>query len=209
MSGPKGVYAEIAALVVGVLAGVVMALLVTQMAQLKTTQELYLSDLSSIDMLYKSRNMQEYLRVDEDEIVGEFVESGGPRDCGTVSFDNSTVSAWKSPGCELSYSPALALSSSGFIAAREAERYETYWGVSVSQEWEEFCMEINDDFQFGVYNSRVCFDSPLDAAVDAALKDMDSAYRGGGADCSCFDSYSVCWTEVGDWNFTYALIENC
>lgn len=209
MRGLKGLYAQIAALIGGALIGFIVSMMIIQMAQIKTTQELYLSDISSLNTLYMARNMQEYLNISEDELIKEFIESGGPNVCGTITLNNKTTSKWKTDSCEIQYSPELVLNSSGILAEKEVEKYKSFWSVSVSSMKDSFCLEVNDELGFGEYHSKVCFDSPLTDAIDAALGNMTQAYESGSATCSCQETFSICWVEVEYHNFTYALVENC
>jgi len=209
MSGLRGIYAEIASLVLGAIVGLVVSMMVIQAAQMKTTQELYVMDVSSLNMLYMGRNLQEYIRLCEDGLVKEFVETGGPAECGRISFENKSISIWKSGDCNVEYSRELAEKSAGFMADGEAGRYGTLWHVETSAVGDSFCLALNDEFQYGQYHSKVCFNSTLFPAIDAAFQEMAGAYDTGSADCGCFDTYSICWTELGDYNFTYALRENC
>jgi hypothetical protein len=209
MSGRRGLWQILAGIAIGGLMGVTVAWMITEMAKTETTQELYISDISSINMLYQSRNMQEYLKVFEEELVRTFIESGGPNECGLIDMNNRSISVWKDGECEVGYSPGGALRCSGELAAAEAARYQSFWGVEVSPGEGSFCLSLSDTLEFGEYHSKVCFNSPVNDAIDTALGNMAQAYESGSAECTCFETYSVCQTGVDGYNFTYALMENC
>ena len=209
MSGLRGFVQGFAALIIGGLIGFSIAWMIAQSAQIKTTSELYLSDTGSINMLYHGRNMEEYLRVSEEDIVKNFIESGGPEYCGTVEVDGHLISVWKSADCEITYSQDVSTNYSGKLAMDSSRRYASSWGVSVSSEGESFCFHQRDLLPFGEYTSEVCFDSPLTEAIDNSFNDMDQTYQAGSVDCSCLNEDSICWADVNSYNFTYALKGDC
>jgi len=110
--GPRGIASILIGLAIGAALGLVTSLIIIQMAQIEETKELYSSDTSSLNMLYQGRNMQEYLKLAGDELIKEFVETGGPRECGTVRVDNRSISIWEAPGCEVSGDGVLERSGS-------------------------------------------------------------------------------------------------
>jgi hypothetical protein len=210
MSGLRGLgYDTLAALLVGMLVGLVAFLMVNQMAQVRQSREIYLADTSSLDMLYKSRNVQEYLEAGEEWLVEEYAQEGGPRDCGTLSFGGRPVSIWKSPDCELAYSPGLVANESGRIAGREAGNYETYWGVDAKGHPGGFSMGTNQELQFGRYQSEVNFSSPLGGALDEALQAMQEVYDSRSGDSTCIDDDRVYWADLDGLNFTYVVLDGC
>jgi len=204
--GPRGIWSLLIGLVIGAALGLVTSMIIIQMAQIEETKELYSSDTSSLNMLYQGRNMQEYLKLAGDELIREFVETGGPRECGTVRVNNRSISIWEAPGCEVSGDGVLE--RSGELAAREASRYEV-WGTKASADQGRFCLSINNKLAFGEYHSKICFDSPLNEAMETTFGQMKEAYESGSAECSCLETYKLCWTDLDGMNFTYALMENC
>ncbi|MBR9689993.1 MAG: hypothetical protein GOV01_03805 [Candidatus Altiarchaeota archaeon] len=209
MSGPKGFVAQLATLALAGIVGIGVAWWVSEQAKLKITTELYLSDLSSINMLYQSRNIQEYIRLSQDDIIREFVNSGGPVECGRVPISNRMVSVWKAGTCEIEYWSDYAVDLSGEIAFDIVSMYAGGWGVAASYNESKFCLNRADKLPFGFYRADVCFESGLVGVIDTAFRDMIDSYEAGGATCACFDTYTVCWKDLNSYNFTYGLIESC
>lgn len=213
MSGRRGLWQALAGAAIGAILGAVIAFIIIDMAKTEEVRELYVSDMTSINMLYQARNMEEYLKLMDDELVREFVETGGPRGCGTVDLNGTAISIWKELECEVTDPVMLAnysvLMRSGEIAAEETAWYKSFWGVETYAREGEYCLRFADEIEFGEYYSKVCFKSPLNAEMELAFQDMVDAYNSGDATCECFDTYSICQAGIDDYMFTYALAENC
>ena len=199
----------VAVLLAGVTAGITTSLLASNAARVKLKMDYYVSDLRTIETLYKSRNLQEYLVVGKSSLLKQLYKSGGSTGCGTVLFDGRAIEIWKSSDCDITgFSEGDIKRISGEIAVREATIYAPLWGVSVSREDDNFCFSRRDELPSGQYATNTCFVSPITGDIGSALLDMLDRFNPDEHDCACKDSYKVCW-DNGDFNFTYAVIENC
>lgn len=203
----KGVAGILLASVAAGVVGFMVGLFISSQANIQRSEELALASKATLDMLYQSRNVQEYLRLGSEYVIGDFVESGGPDECGSVVFDSRRVSVWSTDGCELVYSEGLARQASGELAAEVASAYASHWNVEVTQEDENFCLSRYETLPFGNYDSKVCFESGITDLVDDALQDMEAEY--GSGDCTCVGQTEICWVDVSGNNFTYARDDIC
>lgn len=211
MSGLRGIgYDLAAALVAGLVMGFVLFIMINSAANMEFTKELYLADTASLDLLYHGRNMEEYLKLGEREAIRDFVESGGPTDCGTVGFGGREVAVWRANGCAVQDPEDDAEAHAGRLAAGETRRYAGVWGVEVSSSGADFCMSVEADLRFSDYGSRVCFRSPLVPELRRKLSAMDRAFRDREGTRACLEGGdAVYWTDIDGYNFTYAIGDGC
>jgi|GEM_PF-6392395 len=202
----KGIAAMLIGLVAGALLGVVAFFTLSQASRLETSAEVFLSDLSSLDMLYNGKNMQDYFGIGKAQVLKDYAESGGPEFCGRTSFGGRLVSIWEAESCKASFDTELEVNETNRIILPIVSQYAVRWGLKASTEDGKFCLGLTDKLPFGKYEARSCFDSGLTQDIGSMITDMFSTYNLGSGVCTCEGPYNICWNDDEAANFTYAVL---
>ncbi|MBR9680592.1 MAG: hypothetical protein GOU98_02085 [Candidatus Altiarchaeota archaeon] len=208
MSGIRGFATMLFAIVAGALLAVTAFFAMSQATRLEMSAEIFLADLSTLDMLYNGRNIQEYFVIGQDDLIKAYIEKGGPGFCGFTSIDNKVISIWESGECLATYDYSLSQNETGELAKSVISSYASRWGLEYLAIQDRFCLKFKDNLPFGKYESTACFDSYLIDGVNIAIQDMFVEYNAGGGTCVCQGTYNICWVDVNGHNFTYAR-ETC
>ncbi len=201
----KGIAQVVAPLAIGAVLGLMLFMYISSKSTLRSSEQLTGSTAEMLPVLYQGENMMTYFEEEEAlrEILRGYVETGGPKTCGTAPFGRE-VAVWKKEGCEVTEEPGLE-GDAGRIAAGEFKKYAGYWDVSISRNGTVVCMVKTVKLPWGVHRGRFCYESPLLDDVRRLYGRMKAAYDEGRGECTCSGDYRICWTDIDGYNFTYAV----